>query len=136
MHGGSFVDTNIWVYAHLRAPNEPRHARALAFVETLIDGVISTQVMSEYYNVMLRAKQSDHWIQDNLDVILGYIRLQPLDERVVRQAWRIRQRYGFSIWDSQIVAAALEANCYKLYTEDLQHGQMIETLRIIDPFQQ
>lgn len=136
MHGGSFVDTNIWVYAHLRAPNEPRHARALAFVETLIDGVISAQVMSEYYNVMLRAKQSDHWIQDNLDVILGYIRLQPLDERVVRQAWRIRQRYGFSIWDSQIVAAALEANCYKLYTEDLQHGQMIETLRIIDPFQQ
>ncbi|WP_201097583.1 PIN domain-containing protein [Thiocystis minor] len=135
MHGGSFVDTNIWVYAHLRAPNEPRHARALALVEALTDGVISAQVASEYYSVMLRAKQSDDWIQENLGFILGYVRLQPLNERVLRQAWRIRHRYGFSIWDSQILAAALEAGCRTLYTEDLQHGQVIENLKIIDPFQ-
>jgi predicted nucleic acid-binding protein len=135
MSGRSFVDTNIWIYAHLRTPNEPRHARALALVEHLADGVISAQVASEYYSVMLRSKQSDDWIQKNLGIMLGYVRLQPVNETVLREAWRIRDRYGFSIWDSQIVAAAIEAGCRTLFTEDLQHGQIIETLAIVDPFQ-
>jgi predicted nucleic acid-binding protein len=104
-------------------------------VEHLADGVISAQVASEYYSVMLRSKQSDDWIQKNLGIMLGYVRLQPVNETVLREAWRIRDRYGFSIWDSQIVAAAIEAGCRTLFTEDLQHGQIIETLAIVDPFQ-
>ena len=48
MRGGKFVDTNIWVYAHLRNPNEPRHPIALDFVSTLDNGVISPQVIMEY----------------------------------------------------------------------------------------
>ena len=82
---------------------------------------------------MLRSGQNDGWIQGNLHTILGYVRLQPLNEAVVRRTWEIRSRYGFSIWDSQIVAAALEAGCDDLYTEDLQHGQTIEKLNVINP---
>jgi predicted nucleic acid-binding protein len=48
---------------------------------------------------------------------------------------RISDRYGFSYWDSLIVAAALDAGCAVLYTEDLQNGQTIDSaLRIINPF--
>jgi hypothetical protein len=71
--------------------------------------------MAEYYNVMLRSGQNDHWIQENLEIILGYVRLQPLNETVMRRAWHIRNRYGFSIWDSQIIAAALVSGCDTLY---------------------
>jgi predicted nucleic acid-binding protein len=50
------------------------------------------------------------------------------------EAQRISERYGFSIWDSLIVAAALDAGCTTLYTEDLQHGQVVDDVRIENPF--
>jgi predicted nucleic acid-binding protein len=134
MRGRSFVDTNIWVYAHLRQPKDPRHPVALDLVSSLTDGVVSPQVAAEYYSVMLRAKREDSWIQENLAAILGYTRCQPHDQDVIRHSWVIRNRYGFSIWDSQILAAALAAKCKSLITEDLQHGQTIEGLSVINPF--
>jgi predicted nucleic acid-binding protein len=50
------------------------------------------------------------------------------------QALRIAERYGFQIYDSLIVAAALEAGCTTLYSEDMQDGQSIDTLTIRNPF--
>lgn len=128
-----FIDTNIWIYAHLRKPDEPRHGIALNLIQTVSKGVISPQVAAEYYNVMLRSGQNDGWIQENLNTMFEYFRMQPLNEPVLRLAWKIRNRHGFSIWDSQIIAAALESDCRTLYTEDLQHGQKIESLAIINP---
>ena len=134
MRGASFVDTNLWIYAHLRAPDDPRHDLALAFVKSLKGGVISPQVVAEYYNVMLRNGKEDTWIQANLTAIFGYTRLQPIDVSVVRRALTIRNRYGFSYWDCQIVAAAMESGCETLYTEDLQQGQIIGgVLTVINP---
>lgn len=135
MPAGSFIDTNIWVYAHLRAPDEPRHLLALAFAKQLKNGVISPQVVAEYYSVMLRNGKEDSWIQTNLIAIFNYTRLQPLNASVVQRALSIRNRYGFSYWDCQIVAAAIEAGCVTLYTEDLQAGQTIEgVLSVVNPF--
>lgn len=135
MPGGSFVDTNIWVYAHLEAPGDPRHPIALDLVNSLVDGVISPQVAAEYYAVMLRAGRDDDWIQHNLSLMLEYVRCRPHDERLIRRGWDIRNRYGFSPWDCQIVAAALESGCTVLYTEDLQHGQRIEGILVVNPFE-
>lgn len=53
---------------------------------------------------------------------------------LVRRAIAVREKCLFSWYDSLIVAAALEARCEVLYTEDLQHGQRIEGLRIVNPF--
>lgn len=133
MPGRSFIDTNIWIYAHLRKQGDPRHTHALALLENEIGAVISPQVTAEYYNVMLKSGQTDDWIQQNLAIMLSCYCLQPMDRAVLEQAWQIRKRYGFSIWDSQIIAAALQAGCDTLYTEDLQHGQQIETLRVQNP---
>nr|VFJ55869.1 MAG: Predicted nucleic acid-binding protein, contains PIN domain [Candidatus Kentron sp. FM]VFJ56261.1 MAG: Predicted nucleic acid-binding protein, contains PIN domain [Candidatus Kentron sp. FM]VFK10750.1 MAG: Predicted nucleic acid-binding protein, contains PIN domain [Candidatus Kentron sp. FM] len=136
MPDASFIDTNIWIYAHLREPGDTRHSRALALVEQLQEYVISPQVVLEYYNVMLRNQRDDRWIQQNLSRILEYVRLQPIGRDVVQRTWTIRQRFGFSIWDSQILAAALMAGCTRLYSEDLQHGQRIDSLTIINPFEE
>ena len=57
--------------------------------------------------------------------------LQPLTAAVVYRALQLRNRYGFSYWDCQIAAAALESGCDVLYTEDLQSGQMIDGLLYI-----
>ena len=46
----------------------------------------------------------------------------------------LRDRYGFSFYDSMIVAGAVESGCVRLYSEDLQHGQRIQSLTIEDPF--
>jgi predicted nucleic acid-binding protein len=53
----------------------------------------------------------------------------------IHRAWTLSQRYGFSHFDSLVIATALDAGCERLYTEDLQHGQVIDGhLTILNPF--
>lgn len=133
----AFVDTNIWVYAHLKAPGDKRHERALSLVQTGTGLVISPQVVAEYYNVMLRNARDDAWIQANLRALFARTRLQPANAEVLDTALGLRNRYGFSFWDCQIAAAALQAGCGTLLTEDLQHGQLLEErLRVVNPFRE
>ena len=130
-----FVDTNIWVYAHLTAPGDKRHSRALTLVEAEPGLVISPQVVAEYYNVMLRHGQSDSWIQANLRAMFARTQLQPSNAEVLSVALALRNRYGFSFWDCQIAAAAKIAGCSRLWTEDLQHEQVLdESLLVVNPF--
>ena len=84
--GSTFVDTNIWVYAHLKAPDEPRHERALGLLKADADLIISPQVVAEYYSVMLRNKRPDVWIQANLRVIFARTRLQAANAEVLSTA--------------------------------------------------
>lgn len=88
--------------------------------------VVSPQVLAEYYSVMLRNGREDAWIQANLILMLEHCEIQSLTAAVVQRALRLRNRYGFSYWDCQIAAAALEAGCDALYTEDLQSGQVLD----------
>ena len=133
----AFVDTNIWVYAHLKVPGDVRHERALALVQGRVDLVISPQVVAEYYNVMLRNAQTDSWIQANLRAMFARARLQPANADVLSIALDLRNRHGFSFWDCQIAAAALQARGGTLWTEDLQHGQVLDKrLRVVNPLRE
>jgi len=131
----AFIDTNIWVYAHLKAPQDERHERALALVQRVdLDLIISPQVVAEYYSVMLRNRRTDAWIQANLRAMFARTRLQPANAEMLSTALELRNRYAFSFWDCQIVAAALQARCAVLLTEDLQHGQVIDKqLQVVNP---
>lgn len=61
-------------------------------------------------------------------------KLQPANAEVLGTALELRKRFGFSFWDCQIAAAALQAGCATLLTEDLQHGQALEKrLRVVNP---
>lgn len=134
MNARRFADTNIWVYAHLQKANDPRCPKAADLVrrEPL---VISNQVVHEYYSVMLKNKATDALIRLNIKTMLWHCEVFCLNLETVADAFEVRARYGFSWWDSLIVASALETGCGVLYTEDMQHGQIIENrLRIVNPF--
>jgi len=61
--------------------------------------------------------------------------LDEISINTIRMSWEVKLKYHFSVYDSLIIASALEAGCEVLYTEDLQHNQLIENkLRIVNPF--
>lgn len=130
----AFIDSNIWIYAHLQQDDEPRCDKALALLESLPLRISSTQVLHEYYSVMLRYKVSDSIIQDNVEAIISASEIVLIDIAVIRRAHRIRLQQRFSYWDSLIVASTIHSGCDILYTEDLQHRQKIEQLTVINPF--
>lgn len=90
-------------------------------------GVISTQMLGEVANVMRR--KLGYGIVKVRAVILrliGYCRLHPVAPSTVLRALEVAERFGFSFYDSLIVVAAQEADCEVLYSEDLQHGQVLD----------
>ena len=60
----------------------------------------------------------------------------PLTTRLAEAAWEVQARWGFSFWDSLIVAAARTQSCAVLLTEDLAHGQDLDGLRVVSPFRE
>ncbi len=135
MNDKPFIDTNIWVYAHLQKTGSNKCNIALALLETLPVLVGSTQVLNEYYSVMLKNNVPDNLIQDNTEVIIAITDIQIIQITTIRFAHKIKLKYGFSYWDSLILATALEAGCQCFYSEDMQHKQVIEgSLMIVNPF--
>lgn len=127
-----FFDTNILLYL---LSDEVRKAdRAEAVVAT--GGVISVQVLNEFSTVASR-KLHMPWaeIREVLAVVRQVCRVEPLTLETHDRGLVIAQRYGFALYDSMIVAAALLAGCETLYSEDLQHGQRIDDqLMVCNPF--
>lgn len=129
-----FLDTDILIYAHLWQADEPRCDRAAALLETSTLFVLSTQVLAEYSARMLRQGIHEPDIVENVELLLARYDVRPVTALTVQTAWGVRQRYGFSYWDAQIVASALEAGCSTLYTEDLHAQQRLaERLRVVNP---
>ena len=131
-----FLDTNVLLYAYSATdPGKQQRARELADNP---GAVISTQVISEFANVVLRkfgmsvseARRRTAEIASRCEVIA-------VTPATVIEAFRIHERFRFGFFDSQIVASALAAGATALYTEDLHAGQTIEgILRIVSPFAQ
>jgi predicted nucleic acid-binding protein len=132
MSGRSFFDTTILVYSI--SSEEPRAAVA----EKLLagGGWISVQVLNEFAAVA-RRKLSMSWEQTR-EALLAIRALCespiPLSIETHEAGLEIAARYGFSIYDALILAAALEAYCDVLYTEDMQNGRVIGPLTIRNPF--
>lgn len=92
--------------------------------------------MKEFANT-LRKKFKLDWqsIQAALEELETNFAVHPTSVVSIKDACSIAERYGFSFYDSLIVIAALEAGCSGLYSEDLQHGQIIEDVLIVkNPF--
>jgi predicted nucleic acid-binding protein len=132
MRAERFFDTTILIYAIAR-----NDVRAPVAEELLADGgILSVQVLNEFVAVA-RRKLGMGW--GELKQALEAFRTlcgspAPLTADTHDAALRIAERYGFHIYDSLIVAAALEAGCATLYSEDMQDGQTIDSLTIRNPF--
>jgi len=137
MKDNFFIDTNIFVYAKLASPESEDKREAAIRLLQAVKGpfVTSTQVLGEFSSVMIRSKAEDALIQRLIQAIAEDCEVAPVTSASIQRAWRLRIKYHFSFWDSLILASALENKCSRLYSEDFQHGQVIESsLRVINPF--
>lgn len=70
------------------------------------------------------------------DIVANYLQWEParIDAGILRRAWEVEERFRLSWWDALIVAAAQASECLILLTGDLQHGQDLDGVRVVDPF--
>jgi predicted nucleic acid-binding protein len=126
-----FFDTNVLVYAFL---DVEKRGRAL---ETLTQGgVISAQVLNEFTHVAHR-KRRRSWpeIEAALAVIRDWFRdIAPITSATHAAAVTLARDHSLAFYDALILAAAIEAGCETLYSEDFQHGRRFGDLTVVNPF--
>lgn len=131
---GSFIDTNIIIYSF----SQDKIKQDIAITLLAKTPVVSVQVLSETSNVMRRklgfdissVKSVIECISNECAMIL------PLNITTLYEGLNLSERYGFSHFDSLIVASALEAGCAELYSEDMHNGLVVnQQLTIVNPFQ-
>ena len=131
-----FVDTNILIYAADAAePGKQRKSQAL--LRSLCDeriGVISTQIMQEFYVIAVRKLGIDPILAKSLIHALQKYETVVVDAALIEEAVDCSILNRLSFWDALIVASAEKANCQFLWTEDLHHGQVIRGVKIENPF--
>jgi predicted nucleic acid-binding protein len=132
MPGRRFFDTNILIYAF--AADDPRSARAESLMAD--GGVIGVQVLNEFTNV---ARRKLRWPWGQIEAALAAIEdllgpARPLTAVLHSQAVVLARDYELPFYDALIVAAAGDAACPILFSEDFQHGQKFGSVTIENPF--
>lgn len=135
-----FLDTNIFVYALLAS--EPRKKlRAVQLLEQALashTGCVSYQVIQEFANVSLRKFAqcfSVHECKQFIDAAMQPLNRVASSPELFEAALNLHDETRYSFYDCLVIAAALQAGANVLYTEDLQHNQLIDgRLRIVNPF--
>lgn len=132
MPGNAFIDSNILIYA----VGEDDRRRAIADALIAQDAVVSAQVLAETASVLGRKFRLPVLSVERILVsITARVHCEPLTAETVLAAVRLSGRLGYSHYDSQVIAAAIATGCTVLYSEDMQHGQIVDgTLTIVNPF--
>jgi predicted nucleic acid-binding protein len=139
MSAVEFFDTNIFIY--LFDDTDPdKQATAERLITLAISenkGCISFQVVQETLHILTRKFARTVPPEVAIEILqhslLPLWQVQP-SVALYTRAINLQDRYQYSFYDSLIIAAALEAGCTRLYSEDMQHGQTIEGLTLFNPF--
>jgi predicted nucleic acid-binding protein len=136
--GPVFVDTNVLLYAFDEAdPGKRDRSQAwLAACWRGRCGRLSTQVLNEFYGNARKFSRLPISAADARAEVRRYQQWKPwqIDQATVETAWAVESRCGIDYWDALMVASAQHLGCTLLLTEDLQHDQRIDKLRIVNPF--
>lgn len=139
MSGVDFFDSNVLIYLFDRDDPRKRGIAEQLFQRAVEDGMaaISHQVVQETLHVITRKVKPALTVEEAHQALTSILvplwRIMP-SAALYGRALKLQDRYGFSFYDSLIVAAALEGGCARLFTEDLPHGQRIDSLTIENPF--
>lgn len=132
----SFVDTNILLYAASNAA-EDQGKRQTARQVLSIPGVsFSAQVLQEFYAAAV-SKQRLQMTHDEAVAVLESLAafsVCPISRELVLAAIDSKQRFGISYWDAAIITAAKQMGCQTVWSEDLNHGQDYDGVRVVNPF--
>jgi predicted nucleic acid-binding protein len=127
-----FFDTNILVYAASDIPAKAARAEELLRA----GGMVSVQVLNELALVGRRKMQLS-WAETRkfVEAYAWLLTVVPVTQAVHERGMALGERYGFAVYDAMIVAAALEAGCETLWSEDMHDGLVVEgRLRVVNPF--
>ena len=134
----SFVDTNVLVYAEDSDAGDKRNRARDLIVELWDsqDGVISVQVLQEFYVTVTRKLTKKMPSKKASAIVEEYLAWRVIDNtaELLGSALRLHNEARLSLWDALIVEAALDAGCDRLYTEDLNPGQTFSSLVVVNPF--
>ena len=131
-----FVDSNVLLYAMDDADKTKQRAAQTwrSALWTTRMGRLSFQVLSEFYVNAVRLKPADR--NEARAEVRDLLAWNPIvtDAALLERGWKLQDRYRLSYWDALIVAAAKFAACAYLLTEDLQSGQKLDGVEIVNPF--
>lgn len=132
----AFLDTNVLVYADDVDSGAKRGKSQALVVAALANGdaVISTQVLQEYFAVATRKLAVPAEVAQKKVEVLSTLVAVTIDADHIVESIKLHRLYNLSFWDALIVHAARRAGCDRLITEDLQAGQRIEGVDIVNPF--
>ena len=135
----NFIDSNVFVYLFDETADQKRQIAESLIHTALSDGSgqISYQVVQETLNVITRRLAVPVTIEDArqfLDQMLAPLWKVNPNLELYQRGLDLQVRYQYSFYDSLIIAAALESGCTTLFSEDLEYGQQIRTLEIVNPF--
>lgn len=136
MNDRVFLDTNVLVYADDLDAGDKR-TRAQALLRQLITdsrAVISTQVVQEFFVAITRKLGVEAAVARKKVELLLRLDVVLVRPELVLAAIDLHRLHGLSFWDALIVRSAASAGCGRLLSEDLSHGQVIEGVRIENPF--
>ena len=133
----AFFDTNVLIYSVDLGETGKQELAADLVEEHLVraNGAISVQVLREFYSASRKIDNplSEEQAREMVRRFATF-RVLPEDAGTVLKAVRRHQEMFLSFWDALIVEAALKSGADRLFTEDLQHGQVIEGMRVENPF--
>ena len=129
----TFVDTNVLAYAY-DADSGDKGERAREVLADIDGAVVSTQVVLELFAVLTRKLGLTRDAAEEATESLMELEVVATDARLVREGLRISRDHDISHWDAMIIAAAAASGCEVLLTEDLNDGQVIEGVRVVNPF--
>lgn len=134
----TFVDTNVLVYAHdtSDAARQPIAAQLLDELWRTRDGLLSTQVLTEFYAVVTRKFDPALPRREARALVDAYAAwpLVQVDAPLIVAASALEEQHSLSFWDALIVEAARRGGANRLVSEDLQHGRRIAGMVITNPF--
>ncbi|HLH44434.1 MAG TPA: PIN domain-containing protein [Bryobacteraceae bacterium] len=129
------ADTNILLYA--RDPRDQnKEQTASGLIQTPPDPVLLWQVACEYVAASRKLRSAGHGPDRAWDDVARLSKLRPLrlpSDRILSEARLLNQSRSLSVWDALLIAACVEANVTTLFTEDLQHGAMLNGVEVVNP---
>lgn len=131
-----FIDTNILIYTVDKKDQEKFELsrKMVKVISSDHSPVISTQVLQEFYNASTSKLKLEKIFIKNLVHSYQNMEIVTVNPQIIEQAIDISIIFQLSFWDSLIVAAAEQAKCVYLISEDLNSGQTIRGIKIVNPF--